>query len=115
MNTPCPFCNIAPDRIVEENSLAVAILDNYPVSEGHTLIVPREHSATLFELSAQTQAAPRSQRRHPLGHPGQGEVLDEVTKTKKGSGTFSLRPVLGGEKVPDPFFPFSFFTFSIFE
>ncbi len=57
MNTPCPFCNIAPDRIVEENSLAVAILDNYPVSEGHTLIVPREHSATLFELSAQTQAA----------------------------------------------------------
>jgi diadenosine tetraphosphate (Ap4A) HIT family hydrolase len=57
MNTPCPFCNVEPERIVAENSLAIAVLDNYPVSEGHTLVVPREHKASLFELSAQTQAA----------------------------------------------------------
>ena len=57
MNTPCPFCEIEPRRIVAANSLAVAIRDNYPVSEGHTLVVPREHKASLFELSAETQAA----------------------------------------------------------
>ena len=57
MNTPCPFCELGPDRIVAENSLAIAILDNYPVSAGHTLVVPREHKASLFDLSAQSQAA----------------------------------------------------------
>jgi len=57
MNTPCPFCEIAPDRIVAENSLAIAIRDNYPISAGHTLIVPREHKGSLFELPAETQAA----------------------------------------------------------
>ncbi len=57
MNTPCPFCNVAPDRIVAENGLAVAVRDNYPVSDGHTLVLPREHKAALFDLPAQTQAA----------------------------------------------------------
>ena len=57
MNTPCPFCDIPPDRIVAENSLAVAIRDNYAVSAGHTLVVPREHKGSLFDLSAQNQAA----------------------------------------------------------
>lgn len=57
MNTPCPFCDVESGRIVAENSLAVAVRDNYPVSEGHTLVVPREHKARLFDLPKQTQAA----------------------------------------------------------
>ncbi len=57
MNAPCPFCEIAPNRIVAENSLAIAIRDNYPISAGHTLVVPREPRGSLFDLSALTQAA----------------------------------------------------------
>ncbi len=57
MNTPCPFCNIEPNRIVAENGLAVAVRDSYPVSVGHTLVLPREHKAALFDLSTQTRAA----------------------------------------------------------
>jgi diadenosine tetraphosphate (Ap4A) HIT family hydrolase len=56
-NTPCPFCEIEPDRIIARNELALAIRDNYPVSEGHTLIVPIEHKAGLYDLPAEVQSA----------------------------------------------------------
>ena len=32
------------------NEAAIALWDSYPVSEGHALVVPRKHVATLFEL-----------------------------------------------------------------
>lgn len=34
-----------------KNNLAFAILDKYPVSKGHTLIIPKRHLADYFELS----------------------------------------------------------------
>lgn len=40
-----------------ENSLAVAFEDGYPVSRGHTLIVPRRHIADYFSLGDDEQAA----------------------------------------------------------
>src|SRR5438132_56742 len=48
----CPFCRLPPSRILEENSLAVAVADAYPVSPGHTLVIPKRHSACFFELTA---------------------------------------------------------------
>ena len=57
MSERCPFCDIAPERIVARNSLAIAVSDGFPVSEGHTLVLPREHKANLFDLPGQTQAA----------------------------------------------------------
>ncbi|MCU0836305.1 MAG: HIT family protein [Chromatiaceae bacterium] len=45
----CPFCQIEPDRIVAETALTLTIRDGFPVSPGHTLIVPRRHFADLFE------------------------------------------------------------------
>ena len=57
MSERCPLCDIASDRVVAQNSLAVAVWDGHPVSEGHTLVVPREHTANLFDLPSQTQAA----------------------------------------------------------
>ncbi len=54
----CPFCNAGQKRkITAENVLAVATPDNYPVSPGHTLIVPRRHVADYFDLSAEEKAA----------------------------------------------------------
>jgi diadenosine tetraphosphate (Ap4A) HIT family hydrolase len=38
------------DRAVEENELALAFLDGYPVTEGHTLIIPKRHVADYFDL-----------------------------------------------------------------
>ena len=35
----------------------MAVRDGYPVSEGHTLVVPRKHAASLFELSHEEQSA----------------------------------------------------------
>ena len=52
----CPFCNIPEECVLAESRHAVAIRDRYPVSEGHTLVVPKAHAGTLFALSAQIQA-----------------------------------------------------------
>jgi diadenosine tetraphosphate (Ap4A) HIT family hydrolase len=46
----CPFCNIPPERIVEAASSAYSVLDAFPVSPGHTLVVPRRHVSDVFAL-----------------------------------------------------------------
>ena len=46
----CPFCEIPQDRVIATNDLAVAIRDGFPVTEGHTLIIPRRHLADYFDL-----------------------------------------------------------------
>jgi diadenosine tetraphosphate (Ap4A) HIT family hydrolase len=47
----CPFCTLPADRkIVAENQLALAFPDRFPVSTGHTLIIPKRHVASYFEL-----------------------------------------------------------------
>ncbi len=47
----CPFCTLPPVRIVKENGLAVLIRDAYPVSPGHSLVIPRRHIGSWFETS----------------------------------------------------------------
>ncbi len=47
----CPFCNPETGRIWLETDFGVALPDGYPVAEGHTLIVPRRHVASLFDLT----------------------------------------------------------------
>lgn len=47
----CPFCVLEPGLIIAENTLAVAIRDAYPVSPGHTLVIPRRHFASWFDAS----------------------------------------------------------------
>jgi len=54
---PCPFCQLDPLRIVAEDELTVAYRDGFPVSLGHTVIIPRRHVATLFEATEAEQAA----------------------------------------------------------
>jgi ATP adenylyltransferase len=46
----CLFCNFPAARISAENELAMATRDNFPVSDGHTLIIPRRHVADYFDL-----------------------------------------------------------------
>lgn len=49
--TSCPFCTIAVDRTIATVSLAFAIRDGFPLSPGHTLIIPRRHVGSWFEAS----------------------------------------------------------------
>lgn len=53
----CPFCRPETDRIQMEGEFATAILDGFGVTAGHTLVVPRRHVASLFDLPEPEQAA----------------------------------------------------------
>lgn len=46
----CLFCKLAADRVIEENELAIAIRDGFPVSALHTLILPKRHIRDYFDL-----------------------------------------------------------------
>jgi len=47
----CVFCDLPRDRVTGENSLALAFRDGYPVTPLHTLIIPKRHAATWFDLT----------------------------------------------------------------
>ena len=46
----CVFCSIVsgdiPSHKIDENISAIAVLEINPVSKGHALIIPKEHSAS---------------------------------------------------------------------
>jgi diadenosine tetraphosphate (Ap4A) HIT family hydrolase len=46
----CPFCRLAPNRVTRASSHARAFVDAYPVTDGHTLVVPVRHVPSLFDL-----------------------------------------------------------------
>jgi diadenosine tetraphosphate (Ap4A) HIT family hydrolase len=54
---PCPFCALPRDRIALESDLAVAFGDGFPVSQGHTLIIPKRHAASFFETTPEERSA----------------------------------------------------------
>ena len=51
---PCPFC-ATPRPTIWETADCFAIPDAYPVTPGHTLVIPRRHVATWFDASADEQ------------------------------------------------------------
>ena len=50
-NNPCIFCEIRKEELQFENQLAYSSIDSYPVSEFHSLIVPKRHVETYFDLT----------------------------------------------------------------
>lgn len=56
----CIFCKIAngeiPTRTVYEDEDFRAILDLGPATEGHTLILPKDHAENLYDLPGETCA-----------------------------------------------------------
>lgn len=46
----CLFCEMPRKRVIAENALAYAIRDNYPVTPMHTLVIPKRHAVTFFDL-----------------------------------------------------------------
>lgn len=47
----CPFCELGGRKVVGENSSVVAIVDSYPATEGHTLVLPKHHTLDYFEMT----------------------------------------------------------------
>lgn len=53
----CPFCEMPAKRVIADNELAYAVRDAYPVTDLHTLVIPKRHAASYFELgSAEAKA-----------------------------------------------------------
>ncbi len=56
----CLFCAIvhgkAPARVVHEDETTLAFLDINPIVDGHTLVVPKLHSADLLDTPEQRLA-----------------------------------------------------------
>ncbi|MBK8307550.1 MAG: HIT domain-containing protein [Gammaproteobacteria bacterium] len=53
---PCVFCALPANRLVQSNATAIAIRDAYPVSPGHSLIIPKRHIGSFFEVSSVERA-----------------------------------------------------------
>ena len=54
----CIFCRPRSGAdLLAANDLAIAFPAGFPVSEGHSLIVPRRHEPDFFALSVEEQAA----------------------------------------------------------
>ena len=50
-NNPCIFCKIRKEELQFENQLSYSSIDSYPVSKFHSLIMPKRHVETYFELT----------------------------------------------------------------
>lgn len=55
-NNPCLFCT-DPQGVSLDKELAFSARDTYAVSPGHTLVIPKRHVASFFELTAEEVAA----------------------------------------------------------
>jgi len=51
----CLFCKIAnkeiPSRIITETENSIAFLDAFPVSRGHTLVIPKNHYEKVQDMT----------------------------------------------------------------
>ncbi len=49
----CPFCQIDNQQILYQDELVISFRDGFPISQGHTLIIPKRHTPSFFELTEQ--------------------------------------------------------------
>ena len=55
-NDPCLFCK-DPRGVSIQHELAYSARDSYPASPGHTVIIPRRHVSSFFDLTPEEMAA----------------------------------------------------------
>src|SRR5687768_5421577 len=53
----CIFCSVPSHEILIDGPIAMARVDNRPVSPGHTLIIPKRHVASFFETTDEERQA----------------------------------------------------------
>jgi diadenosine tetraphosphate (Ap4A) HIT family hydrolase len=57
MSLDCPFCNQDNFQILFENEFVFTLRDAFPISPGHTLIIPKRHIASFFDTTENEQQA----------------------------------------------------------
>jgi histidine triad (HIT) family protein len=57
----CIFCKIIagkiPSRLIMQNEKAIALLDAFPLSVGHSLVIPKSHYAKVQQMGKQDAMA----------------------------------------------------------
>jgi len=96
MSQDCIFCKIAsgaaPAARVYEDEHTLAFMDIFPVTDGHTLVITREHFANVFEASSTAlEAVMRTAKRvaHAL----------HATLARDGLMVFQLNGAAAGQTV----------------
>jgi len=56
MTNPCPFCSLDKNRIIAESDDTLTFRDGFPVSPGHTLIIPKRHVASFFDITSEERS-----------------------------------------------------------
>ncbi len=56
-NTTCLFCSLDKSRHILTNDNVYAIYDSYPVTPGHSLIIPKRHISSFFDATREEQIA----------------------------------------------------------
>ena len=51
----CPFCNVADIQVIAASNRAIAIADSFPISQGHSLVIPKRHVSSIFEMTTHEQ------------------------------------------------------------
>ncbi len=57
MSTVCAFCELPLERIVLSNQQGVVVRDAYPITQGHTLIIPCRHVGSFFDIDVKERDA----------------------------------------------------------
>ena len=56
----CVFCDIVrrerPASYVYEDDATLAFMDHQPANDGHVLVIPKIHAATIYDLNPETAA-----------------------------------------------------------
>ncbi len=47
----CPFCSLPSSRIVASDEFSLIIRDGFPISPGHTLLIPKRHIGSFFDIT----------------------------------------------------------------
>jgi len=53
----CHFCHLNDNQIIFQDDLVMSIRDAYPLSVGHSLIIPKRHISSLFDATEEEQMA----------------------------------------------------------
>jgi histidine triad (HIT) family protein len=92
----CIFCKIvrgeAPAHVVYQDELTLAFMDIFPVAEGHTLVIPRDHCRDVFDAEEDALRAVIATSRR-VAH-GLREVF-----APDGLGVFQLNGAAAGQTV----------------
>ena len=57
MTMTCLFCCLPESRVLFRNETAIVVRDAFPVTRGHTLVIPLRHVESFFDTSAKERAA----------------------------------------------------------